>query len=134
VDERGFLEQIIERTKIQHIDGILKANDEKGNWFSIDPTTPVSMNFWGFTPKVFEFLEGLFLDFIQQYYHSEKTEFYLPAAVSQLLQKQQATVKVLSTNSSWFGVTYPEDKGRVQKEINHLKATGVYPKKLWGVQ
>ncbi len=131
VDKNGFLNEIIERTKIEKTNGVLCANDDSGNYFSIDPRTPVSMNFWGFTPKVFTPLESQFLEFVNSNYKTLTKEFFLPAAISTMLQKKQATVRVLQTTSTWFGVTYPEDKVVVQQKINALKTAKVYPKVLW---
>jgi hypothetical protein len=40
-------------------------------------------------------------------------------------------VKVIDTESDWFGVTYQEDKPFVMEKIQELIAKGVYPEKLW---
>jgi hypothetical protein len=40
-------------------------------------------------------------------------------------------MQVLKSDARWFGVTYKEDKGYVTSEIQKLKDTEVYPKKLW---
>ena len=131
VDKNGFLKNIIERTKIEIIDGILKSEIENGELISIDKNTIVSMNFWGFTPKCFEFGEDLFLDFLEKNASNLKAEFYLPTIVNKMITSEKASVKVLESDSKWFGVTYSNDKEKVQKEINALKEKGVYPKKLW---
>ena len=131
VDKNGFLKNIIERTKIEIIDGILKSEIENGELISIDKNTIVSMNFWGFTPKCFEFGEDLFLDFLEKNSSNLKAEFYLPTIVNKMITSEKASVKVLESDSKWFGVTYSNDKEKVQKEINALKEKGVYPKKLW---
>jgi hypothetical protein len=60
-----------------------------------------------------------------------KVEFYLPAAVSAMIARGQASVRVLPTDSTWFGVTYREDKPRVEAEIGALVKAGRYPAKLW---
>lgn len=131
VDENGYLKEIIERTKIKKINDDLKANDSQERMFSISPETIVSMNFWGFTPKVFNYLEPLFLAFIKSNYNHLKTEFYLPDAIGKILKNLNISVQVLTTKSSWFGVTYPEDKAIVKEKIKKLKSTGKYPKHLW---
>ena len=97
----------------------------------IDENTTVSMNFWGFTPKCFEFGEKLFLDFLKENKENLKAEFYLPLIVNKMLQNKKASVKVLESDSKWFGVTYSGDKEKAQNEIKRLKENGVYPKKLW---
>jgi dTDP-glucose pyrophosphorylase len=131
VDENGFLIDVTERVRIEKIDGILKSEDEMGAMFPIDQNTSVSMNFWGFTPKCFEFGNELFLSFLEDNRQSLKAEFYLPTIVNTMLASKKASVKVLESDSKWFGVTYNEDREKAQKEINKLKENGVYPTKLW---
>ena len=131
VNEKGFLTDVTERVRIEKIDGVLKSEDEKGTMISIDENTTVSMNFWGFTPKCFEFGDELFLDFLENNTTNLKAEFYLPLIVNKMLASKKATVKVLQSDSKWFGVTYSDDKEKAQKEINKLKKNGVYPTKLW---
>ena len=80
----------------------------------------VSMNFWGLTPKCFEFGQELFEQFLEENKSNSKAEYYLPSIVNELLKSGKATVKTLKSNAKWFGVTYSEDKPKVQLEINHL--------------
>jgi dTDP-glucose pyrophosphorylase len=131
VNEYGFLTDVTERVRIEKIDGTLKSEDEKGLMNPIDENTTVSMNFWGFTPKCFEFGDKLFLNFLEINKENLKAEFYLPSIVNKMLEGEKASVKVLESDSKWFGVTYSDDKEKAQKEINKLKEKGVYPTKLW---
>ncbi|WP_027137019.1 nucleotidyltransferase family protein [Gaetbulibacter saemankumensis] len=131
VDDKGFLVDVTERTHIEKIDGELFRKDDDGNLIPIDENTVVSMNFWGFTPKCFEFGGQLFLEFLEANKENLKAEFYLPSIVNEILKSGKATVEVLQSNSKWFGVTYKEDKEIVQEAIGKLKAAEVYPKNLW---
>ena len=131
VDENGFLTDVTERVRIEKIDGVLKSENDNGEMFPIDENTTVSMNFWGFTPKCFEFGDTLFLDFLEKTKENLKAEFYLPTIVNTMLSSKKASVKVLESDSKWFGVTYSDDKEKAQLEINKLKENGVYPTKLW---
>lgn len=131
VDENGFLTDVVERVRIEKIEGTLKSENENGEMLPIDENTTVSMNFWGFTPKCFEFGDELFLDFLEENQGKLKAEFYLPLIVNKMLESKKASVKVLQSDSKWFGVTYSDDKEKAQKEINKLKENGVYPKNLW---
>ena len=131
VNKEGYLTNVIERTRIETIDGFLKFEDEKGKIVSIDKETTVSMNIWGFTKNYFGYGEKLFLDFLEKNKENLKAEFYLPFIVNSLLASKKATVKVLKSKAKWFGVTYNEDKENVEKEIKKLKEAGVYPIKLW---
>lgn len=131
VNEKGFLTDVTERVRIEKIGGALKSEDENGKMIPIDKQTTVSMNFWGFTPKCFEFGDKLFLNFLEINKENLKAEFYLPSIVNKMLEGEKASVKVLESDSKWFGVTYSDDKEKAQKEINKLKEKGVYPTKLW---
>lgn len=131
VDENNCLTDVTERVRIETSDGTLKYEDDNGNMIPIDKNTVVSMNFWGFTPKCFEFCNELFLDFLEQNTSNLKAEFYLPYIVKKMLDSEKASVKVLESSSKWFGVTYSEDKEKAQKAINKLKKNGIYPVKLW---
>lgn len=91
----------------------------------------VSMNCWGFTPELFRGLDQQFTEFLRARAGDPKAEFYLPGAVSDLIARGEATVRVLPTESAWFGVTYREDKPRVQAAIGELVQRGLYPKKLF---
>jgi len=131
VNEKGFLTDVTERTHIEKIDGKLMRKDDDGSFIPIDENAIVSMNFWGFTPKCFNFGNRLFEDFLETNKTNLKAEFYIPSIVNEMLKSGKATVEVLKSNAKWFGVTYKEDKEIVQKAIRELKEQRVYPKKLW---
>lgn len=131
VDAQGFLTDVTERTHIEKINGQLKRKDDNGQMIPIDENTVVSMNFWGFTPKCFEFGQELFLKFLEENKTNIKAEFFIPSVVNEILKSGKATVEVLKSDAKWFGVTYKEDKIIVQKAIEALKAANVYPENLW---
>jgi adenosine deaminase len=89
------------------------------------------MNFWGFTPKCFEFGGALFEEFLEENKDNLKAEFFITSVVNEILKSETATLKVLQSNAKWFGVTYKEDKEIVKKEIEKLRNQNVYPSKLW---
>jgi len=128
--EDGFLTDVVERTSIQQ-DGddiVFIDNNEK---HKIDGNSIVSMNFWGFTPKFFSQLEHDFIDFIDRNAHELKAEFYIPTVVNELIDNNEATVKVLTSNDQWFGVTYQEDKEVTIEKVKQLVEKGVYPNNIW---
>ena len=90
----------------------------------------VSMNFWGFTPALFPMLEAGLVPFLHTRAAEEKAEFYIPSAVTAMMAENTAQVSVLTCDSSWFGVTYREDKPRVVAAIAQLVAAGEYPANL----
>jgi dTDP-glucose pyrophosphorylase len=91
----------------------------------------VSMNTWGFTPKLFEFLEHGFIQFLEREGGELKSEYLLPELVDGLIQNGEATVDVLPSGEKWMGVTYTEDKPEVMAGIRALVDAGVYPENLW---
>lgn len=131
VNEKGYLTDVTERTHIEKVDGKLMRKDDDGNFIPIDENTVVSMNFWGFTPKCFEFGGKLFEEFLEANTENLKAEFFIPSVVNEILKSGKASVEVLKSDAKWFGVTYKEDKEIVQKAIQELKNNGVYPTNLW---
>jgi len=131
VDANGFLVDVTERVHIEKIEGKLQRKDGQGKFITIDENTVVSMNFWGFTPKCFDFGSELFEQFLADNTENLKAEFFLPTVVNEILKSGKASVEVLQSNAKWFGVTYKEDKEIVQKAISTLKEEKQYPKNLW---
>ena len=132
-DENRMLTSVVERTKIQRMDGEVKYIDDNGEWTATPENTPVRMNFWGFTPDYFGYSADLFVQFLSDSQNMEnlKSEFFIPFVVDKLIAEGTATVEVLDTTSKWFGVTYPEDRPSVVEKIKELVAAGVYPNKLF---
>ncbi|WP_298266155.1 sugar phosphate nucleotidyltransferase [uncultured Lutibacter sp.] len=131
VDAKGYLTDVTEQTHIEKINGNIIRKDENGVYVPIDENAVVSMNFWGFTPKCFEFGSQLFEEFLEENKNDLKSEFFIPLVVNEILKSGIASVKVLTSNAKWFGVTYKEDKELVQNEIEKLKKNNIYPSKLW---
>ena len=132
-NDKQQLTSVVERTKIQRMDGEVKYLDENETWVSTADTTPTSMNFWGFTPDYFEYSEEFFKTFLSDPKNMEnlKSEFFIPLMVDTLINGGVATVDVLDTTSKWFGVTYPEDRQGVVDKIKALVDAGEYPEKLF---
>ncbi len=107
--------------------------DEDGKWVSIPDTTPVSMNFWGFTPDYFEYSDEYFKEFLSdpKTQANPKAEFFIPLLVDKLIKEGKATCEVLDTTSKWFGVTYPEDRPEVVAKLEGLHKSGQYPDKMF---
>lgn len=130
VDEHGILVDINERTKVFKEAGtIVFEQDDKQYPLAVD--TRVSMNFWGFTPAVFQITEDLFRDFVEQNKEKPKAEFFIPLIAEYLVKSRKAEFQVVPTDSKWFGVTYKEDKPIVKASIDQLVKEGVYPERLW---
>ncbi|HZP07699.1 MAG TPA: sugar phosphate nucleotidyltransferase [Terracidiphilus sp.] len=131
VNGEDYLENIVELTSIER-DGVeVKNTDAAGRVTRLAGDEPVSMNMWGFTPKIFGQLRGRFDTFLRQHGTELKSECYIPNTVGELVAEGEARVKVLRTHDEWFGVTYREDHPRVVANIRRLVQEGVYPERLW---
>ena len=128
VSDQGELIHIREFTRIERTPSGI-ADQEDGTRFSGEER--VSMNCWGFTPAVFAGLEELFAAFLAKHGAGEKSEFYIPAAVANLIQSGKAGVSVLPVGNQWFGVTYRDDRPSVVSALAALVASGEYPSPLW---
>jgi len=131
VSADGFLESIVEHTKVVRDGNGARDTDAAGNVIKLSGDEPVSMNMWAFTPRVFGQLRDRFEKFLEINGTDLKAECYIPNTVGELVRDGEARVKVLRTNDSWFGVTYREDRPRVIEDVRALIASGVYPEKLW---
>lgn len=132
VDAGGNLSTVVERTAISYDgDHKIRFTDEHGDEQYLDPSTPVSMNLWGFNPDYFELTEREFVKFLKGRGSEMKSEFYIPTVVDALIKNGEKTVKVLRTPSQWFGVTYAEDRDSVVERLAALHANGKYPDKLF---
>ncbi len=133
VDATGRLTSIVERLKIEK-DGASARYEEGGAWHPLTGDEPVSMNMWGFTPRLFESLDAGFRAFLPSALANPKAEFLVPTHVGDEVAAGRARVRVLSTPEQWFGVTYPQDKPAVAAGIRALIARGAYPERLWAAK
>jgi UTP-glucose-1-phosphate uridylyltransferase len=131
VDENGYLKNVVERTHIEEKEGEIIYQTESGEQITLNPTTPVSMNMWGFTPDYFDYSMDYFKEFLTENGQMLKSEFYIPLAVNNLIVQGKVTCKVLDTSSNWFGVTYAQDRPQTVTEISKLINQGIYPEKLF---
>lgn len=129
LNEQGDLASVTERINIaraNHViaceDGLLPA--------TLGEDTKVSMNFWCFDPSFFMHTENQFTAFLQQNGQELKSEFFIPLVADQFI-KEGGKVKVVSTSSNWFGVTYKEDAPFVQSSLQQLIDEGEYPQSIW---
>ncbi|MCD8155944.1 MAG: nucleotidyltransferase [Clostridiales bacterium] len=133
-DSEGNLTRVVERTKIAQYDGGIRFTEDDGaTWTEIDGDTIVSMNLWGFSESFIKEAEARFPAFLDEALTKNplKGEYFLPSVVTQLLDEQKATVRILPCPDKWYGVTYREDKPDVVKALADMTAAGQYPAPLW---
>ena len=129
--ENGLLTNITE-SSIEKVDDKIIASPLDGSEpFEVEPNALVSMNFFGFTKRIFEKLERDFPVFFDKNKDNLlKCEYLIPDVVFEEIN-DGVNVHVLESVDKWLGVTYREDKEYVVSEIAKLIDKGVYPNNLW---
>ena len=129
--EGGKLIAVTEMTKLVKTPGGAENREDGKPVVAFSGDARVSMNLWGFTPGLFAALEERFPAWLERNGSQPKTEWYIPFVVDEMIHEGKADVAVLPTDSSWFGVTYREDKPFVMDAIAKLVAAGEYPRTLF---
>jgi len=130
MDEDHRLTTVVERTKVERIDGTI-CYEEDGVKHPLSEDSLVSMNFWGFHPSVFEYMRRQFIEFVRENREHPRAEFFIPLVVNRLIQDDEIELTVLPNGEQWYGVTYQEDKPMVQEAFSGLTRAGNYPTPLW---
>ncbi len=126
ISPEGYLRRVTETYDIHREGNRIKAQER-----DISPESTVSMNFWGFTPDIFPVLEDKFREFLEININENYREYLLPTIVDELVRESKASVSVLMSSDTWFGVTYRADVPSVKKAIQNLVDSGVYPETLY---
>ena len=126
--EGSDLISVEERIKIEDQNGKIIDTDSGLN-FTGDEL--VSMNFWVCSPTIFDQIEQDLRTFIESGENLEKGEVYLPFVIQAMLQRGKASVKVIPSESSWFGVTYADDKDIAMESLSSMVQNGEYANPLW---
>ena len=131
--ENGLLTGVTERTKIFKDGNNAKYTEDGETFVALPGDTIVSMNFWGFTPKMLRELDARFPAFLDNALVSNplKGEYFLPSVVNDQLKAGTASVRVLPCEETWYGVTYREDLASVKDAIANMKKQGIYSENLW---
>ena len=132
VAEDYLLRDVNERLKIQRgTDTKVTYLGEDGHRYELADDAVVSMNFWGFHPSIFDRLEKGFKEFAKDNVGNPKAEYLIPELVDGMIKDGTASVKVLVSEDKWYGVTYQEDKPKVQEAFSMLVAENTYPSPLF---
>lgn len=131
--KNGFLTGVTERTHIEKRGNDAAYTEDGEHFVPLSGDTIVSMNLWGFSPMILEEIERRFPIFLRENLAKNplKCEFYLPSVANAQIQENTATIRVLYTDETWYGVTYREDLASVQEAIAKMRAEGKYPEHLF---
>ncbi len=127
----GNLESVVEHTKIEYAPDGRIVSHFNGEDIYLTGKEPVSMNFFGFTPRAFDDFYTYWENFIRENVKEEKKECLLPNGASEIVTSGKGSIRVFTSEDRWFGMTYPEDKPLVMSEIRAKLDSGYYPEKLW---
>ncbi len=129
IDDNSYLLNLTEFQKIGREGGKIIARRDS-EIIELKGNEQVSMNLFGFSPSIFDFLESGFKDFLMKKGNDSEAEFLLPEIIGNLVKNNKVKVKVIPTSSMWFGVTYPEDLENVRIKIRELIKSGKYPERI----
>ena len=131
-DANGYLTKLIESSIYLKDNGKVACEPLDGSTpFETNPSQLVSMNLFCFNKDLIKCLAEKFPLWLKDNINIPKSEFLIPTVVDELVNENKATVRLLSTPSVWFGVTYKEDKPGVVKAIKELVDKGVYKPGLY---
>ncbi len=126
----GYLIDMEEHTKIGYVGEQVVSHRESGD-LHLTGKEWVSMNFFGFAPSAFESFSSYWDAFIQKNIRDEKAECYLPNGASNIVTKNEGKIRFYTTQESWFGMTYSEDRENVKEQLAKKIRSGYYPEKRW---
>ena len=132
-EKDGYLTGLVE-SSIEDVGGTIIATplEDKDHPFEVSNDSLVSMNFFGFNPSIFGYLEDEMKEFFEKNKNNlDSCEFLIPNSVFKRINEGKVTMKVLDTDERWYGVTYKEDKPDLVNAINKMIEIGKYPKDLW---
>lgn len=132
VNHNGFLKSVEEHVRIEATDaGLCHGFKLNGQRIDLPGASVASMNFWGFTPAIFDQMQVHFAEFLATRGQALDAECYIPSVVDHLVGKGQADCRILETEDQWFGITYPKDRAHSAAALTSLTQTGLYPSPLW---
>lgn len=130
-DKDGYLVELIESVVDKKNDTITASPLNGMTPFRVKEDASVSMNMFGFSDDIFEYLENDLKSFFEENIDNlEKCERLIPDVVYDIVKSGHNKVRVIPTVAKWQGITYKEDKQILIDEISSLIKAGIYPEKL----
>lgn len=137
--KRGVMEvsnnklfKITESSIVRKKDKIIASPLHSSKGKEIDNNTLVCMNLLLFSPDIFDILKDELYLFLSLHGKDlDNFEFQIPDVLDTCLKKNIKTIDVIDTTSTWYGMTYKEDKPLVVKALRDMTDEGLYPQPLW---
>lgn len=131
-EENGYLKDIKESSVIEK-NGRIEVSPLNGeDTFYINSTDSVSMNLLCFTPKIFEYLNNNIEAFFLNCKDLLNDEYQIPRVAFLSSIENKMPIKVIKTNSNYYGMTYKEDLEELKEGIKGEIDKGYYNNNLWG--
>lgn len=131
VDGDGWLRRVREWERIEATPAGPVHLGKDGGRHQFTGDERVSMNCWGFAHSIFAQLEPRLGTFLAARGADPTAEFYLPAAVNDMLAEGGVAVRAFATDWPWFGITHRQEADEVRQRLAELVARGVYRSPLW---
>ncbi len=109
----------------------LLSGKETGNIRELKEDYPVNMNLIGVDKSFINYLEEDIVNFLNNMKDPLKSEYGLPYVLLKTIRVGKSTVKLLTTTSKWYGMTYREDLVELKSGIKKLIDEGIYKEDLW---
>lgn len=129
--ENGYLVDSIEREKIRIENGVVLYPDANSVMQEISKEAFVSMNMFGFTTQIFDFIDTDIHKFVENWLEDSSIEYQLPNVVGDMIKNNIIKVEVLKTNEEWIGITYKTDKDLAEVKLQKLHDQGIYKNEVW---
>ena len=131
-NDMGLLCSVEETREIKRgADGVITGK-YKGNERTLDEYDTVSMSMWGFGADFMPKLEARFCEFLSTLDNDEpKAELTIADAVDAEIRHNGYTMRNLTTDSKWFGITYAADVEQAKLTLIKDVNSGIYKNPLW---
>ena len=131
--EGGLMTSVEETSNIGRApDGSIRSFAQSEEGRIMDTESAVSMNMWGFTPWALGEMDRYFIDFLRSPAGADiKGECLLPTMVGDMILAGTLSVDAATTDESWFGMTYKEDRATTAEMLGKLTREGKYPEVLF---
>jgi NDP-sugar pyrophosphorylase family protein len=131
-EKDGYITELIE-SSVEYVNGkIISTPLRGGEPFMVEPNTPVSMNLFCLTPKIFEYIKNNIKEFFLNQEDLMTCEYLIPTVVGESAKYNNKSIRLLTTDSRYYGMTYREDLEELKSGILSEIENGTYNKDLWG--
>lgn len=131
-NDMGLLCSVEETRNIKRGENGVITGTFDGKERTLDEYDTVSMSMWGFGADFMPKLEQRFSEFLETLEKDEaKEELTIADAVDTEIHRNGYTMRNLTTDSVWFGITYEADVEQAKLTLVKHVQSGIYTNPLW---